>query len=112
MKAEVVLENGETARCMIFENLPEGTTVELEQNDKGYWNVVSRKQAAANAQHDEIMKYLKAILAAVRASGAQTVSTTTLPPKTTVAPSTKPTALDEVVPYNDGSDIDLDSIPF
>lgn len=95
MKAEIVLENGETARCFIFENLPEGATVELEKNEAGYWNVISKKQAAANAQQEQLDRIEKKIDALIRHFKAGAVSTTTLPPKTTVAPAPKPTSAKE-----------------
>lgn len=133
MKAHVVLENGEIAQWVTFFKQHDlGEAVELEKNDKGYWGEVSATKAAANAQHDEVMKYLKAIYALLGGSAALKAQAPTSAPNTAqTAPSEateheypnravqsfekmqanrqKP---DTIAPMNQNDEVDLNDIPF
>lgn len=132
-KVEVELENGELATILSFNDLPIGSDVELEKKGE-YWNIVSKKQAAENAKHDEIMKGLRANYALLKQIEAriarlegEDVPDTTPPPKPAQTASQEPTSLsakfnevraakaekqDEVYPVSDDEEVDLSGIPF
>lgn len=130
-KVNILLDNGEIAsNVLCFSEPVVGASLDLEKNESGYWNIVSKKQAAEDAKHDEIMKALRALYNEIKATqrllGTQVVTTTTLPENTIVGPSTQATEPkgleqrvrenfitkpDQVVPM-DGDDFDPSSIPF